>query len=421
MTARFLLLALLFSFRVTFGQSPAAENGFQEYKLPNGVKVILLENFRLPVALVGIIFDVGSFDAPPNKNGVASIVAANIVNGEMHRRLKSLGVSYGVNPMKEYTEILAQMHPRRLEEFFAVICGNISEISVENLEILKKQMIVDGKLASHQLNHILENVVCANVGAKNANIAGGIFNEKSLSSITGDDVKRFFADRYRDCRLAVVVVGAVDGDTLKKIMGTTLCKLGRRKETSANVFQNRDFRDIHIKSKYVDRGVWYFYHIPQRDSAAASEEFLLLLNWRLFDFFLKHDRLIYDYDVRDVMNRGDRLLSVCLRPRMDVPMEKLQMAYDVFVHRLCKVAVSDEYLGKIAKLGYQEEQFARSNLSEVYANVRNALLNGRAADSIWRTEKNIENLKGGRLKSLAEKILGKGLAFKITTRYKSDK
>jgi predicted Zn-dependent peptidase len=404
-----LAASFLLFFQQSFGVS-SWESGLRKCVLSNGVDVILHENFRMPVVVVGIIFHVGYFHAPISKQGVNDLVAANLIDQKSRMKLSDVGVLYEINSYGAHTEILAMMAPKHLKRFFQIISE--SSFSVKNLETLKKQMCVNNKLARYCFEDAVHNEIFSNIKYKNSNFGGAVFNEQALSAVSSADVKDFFEEHYKKCHLSVVICGAVGHKNLIKILQSTVCNLPPRRKVSHDRCLDRIPKNITIESKYAGRSVRYFYKISKED-VPLFEAFSKILNYELFRFFEKTNKIIFDYKNHNIATNGDCICGIVFYPKSDVSLSDFQRAYEIFVHRLCGQEFSEDDLEKARRYADYSRQFLLGDLYDVYRRVKNDYLNG------LNSETEIHNSK--QFNSFAEKLFRQNLTLQIITRYRPDK
>jgi predicted Zn-dependent peptidase len=162
--------------------------------LSNGVNIVLQENFRMPVVIVGVIFHTGFFHSPLHKRPITTLIAENFISDVSYMKLLDLGISYQVNVHGTYTEIVAEMNPKHLNRFLQIICEN--EFVVKDFEVQKKQLLIDGKLARDcHLNEVSSKIL-AEIHYKNYS-ANDTFNEAALATLTQKDVEKYFYQHYK--------------------------------------------------------------------------------------------------------------------------------------------------------------------------------------------------------------------------------
>ncbi|MDR1982542.1 MAG: hypothetical protein LBQ08_01960 [Holosporaceae bacterium] len=400
---------LVFS-QLSFGNSTCDyESKLKKFVLSNGIDVILYENFRMPVVIVGIIFHTGSSDTPTNKQGITKIIAENFIDEDAYTKLLDLGVSCEISVNGKYTEILATVNPQHMKSFFQIICEN--DFSIRDLDILKKQIIIDNRLIHNCFQDAISNEICANIKYKNSNI-DNIVNEKAFLSISQDDVEKYFEQFYQKCHISLIVIGAIGHKNLIKSLQSTICYLDPRRPISDDSCVNQISRFVHLENKYIGRSLHYFYKIPQEDLALA-DSFFYIFNHEVFRFFEKANQMISGYKCLDVITNGDRVQQIIFQPRFDVSLVDLQKAYEVFVDRICKQEISTDALAKIKLINDYDRQFLSGDLLGIYAKIKKDYL----GKPYTKTEIN----NSQQFNAFCEKIFKHNLILKITTQYNPDK
>ncbi len=408
------LIMLMTSQRIYCDDSFSGKK-IKEFTLRNGINVILHEDFRMPVVLVGVIFHVESVDAPIDKSGITAIIAANLINKKTHNSFIKSGISYETSAFSEYTEIFAKMNPSKIKEFFNQICSSFSDIQIENLNVYKKQMIIENKLSKYFLNSALVDNIFSNIDSKN------IFNESSLLSINSDDVISFYNDNFQTCKVSIIVVGSVDYRNLIKNLRASISNISDRKQKIITKNSDRKYRDILLESKYIRNSIRYIYSLPSCESKKLEEVFLSVLHDEVFRFFCKNHSLLLYYNKENIFSRGDSVWLFSLFPKKDISINELQKFYNVFVKKMITIPLEHKRLSRIAALKKMETQFLISNLFAVYQNIKNAYMRKLDLASIYTVSDDIEQSDPEMIRSFAGKFFHKNLVSTVITRFRSDK
>lgn len=408
-------LIILMTSEYTCCDDSFSEKKVKEFTLRNGINVILHEDFRMPIVLVGVIFHVGSVDAPIDKSGITEIVAANLINKKTHNSFIKSGISFETTAFCEYTEIFAKMNPKKIKEFFNQICFLFSDIHVENLDMYKKQMIIENKLNNCSLNNALADNIFSNIDSRN------ILNESSLLSITNDDVISFYAEKFQTCKVTIIVVGSVDYRNLIKTLRASISNISDRKQKIITKNNNRKYRDILLESKYTRNSARYIYSLPSYENKKLEEVFLSVLHDEVFRFFCKNHSLLSYYNMENVFNRGDGVWLFSLFPKKDISINELQKFYNVFIKKMITIPLEPKRLSRIAALKKMETQILFSNLFAVYQNVKNAYMRKLDLTSIYTISDDIKQSDSEMIRSFAEKFFHKDLFSTVITRFRSDK
>jgi hypothetical protein len=214
------------------------------------------------------------------------------------------------------------------------------------------------------------------------------------------------------CHISVVVSGAVGYKKLIKVLQSTVCNLLPRESVSADVCENRIFKEVYIESKYVGRSLHYFYKIPKED-LAPERAFFRIFRYELFDFLQKPGSLISHYSCDDIISNGDCIREAIFYPRADVSIADFQRFYENFTDRICRQEITPDVFEKIKTLNDYSLQFLMSDLYAVYTKIKNDHLNG--------VEEELEFNDSKQFNSFGEKILKQNFILKIVTKYRPDK
>jgi hypothetical protein len=363
----------------------------------------------MPVVIVGIIFHTGFLHTPLHQKPITTLIAKNFISNATYLKLLELGIPHWVNVHGAYTEVVAEMNPKYLNKFLQIMCEN--EFIVKNFEVLKKQLLINGKLAHNcHLNEVTDKV-STEIHYKNFNI-NNVFNEAALIALTQQDVEKYFDQYYKLCPMSIIVSGAVGYKKLIKVLQSTICNQPPRDSISTDQCVNQFSKDVCIENKYVGRTVQYFYKFSN-EKLAWEDAFFHILSHELFAFFRKSCSLVFDYDFADIISNGDGVRQIVLFPKSDVSLADLQRAYEAFVNRICEQEISADTFQKIKLFSDYSQQFLASNLWTMYAKIKNNHLNG--------VSEKMEFSESAPFNSFCEKILKQSLILKIVTKYKSDK
>jgi predicted Zn-dependent peptidase len=204
--------------------TPPATLPLVTYSLSNGLRIIVHEDHRVPLATLLIEYDVGSYDDPPGKGGLAHLTehllfrgSRNVADGEFNRRLEQVGAS-GINGMTRgettrYVETLPSnqlalalwLESDRLAFPFAKI--DAPTFAIEK-EVVKDELRDRDNRPYGGVGDIMRRALYP---------AGHPYHDMpttremlaSLDAITLDDVRAFFRAHYAPNGATIVVAGDV--------------------------------------------------------------------------------------------------------------------------------------------------------------------------------------------------------------------
>jgi zinc protease len=161
------LAVLVFS--LCEGRAHAAEAALPETKLPNGLRVVLDENHRVPVVSVTVRYAVGAGADPDDRNGLSELVARMMAQRTQHvpengfdDTFDRVGGTWGFDSNVDDTEFYARIPANALETAFWLFSDQMGFF----------KPIIDDASIAHQLQ-----IFSADRGQRVANAPMGLVNE----------------------------------------------------------------------------------------------------------------------------------------------------------------------------------------------------------------------------------------------------
>ena len=187
--------------------------------LPNGLKLMHVENRSLPVVAVGMILGAGAISDPAGSPGLAHMTAALLTEGtkcrssqEIADELESVGTYLAAGADRENVllsiETLTTHWPIALDVIVDVVRN--STFPAEEIERVRKERLAD-------LSRISDDPVSISLRASRALVYGPdtgyghslIGTEESVSALTRDQVTGHFEEHYGSLGSTLVVAGDV--------------------------------------------------------------------------------------------------------------------------------------------------------------------------------------------------------------------
>jgi predicted Zn-dependent peptidase len=212
---------------------------YQEFSLPNGLRVLVSTDHAVPVAAVSLIFDVGGRHETPGRSGFAHLFehmmfegSQNVPKGGFDKILESYGGDNNASTHEDltfyYEEVPSNAVPVALWlDSDRVGALNVSKEAVKNqIEVVKeeKRMRVDNKPYGSLLDLEMSSRTFGNW--QNAHPVIGSAEDLDASSI--DDVRAFFKAYYAPSNAIMAVVGDVDPLEVRKLVTDLFGPLPKR-------------------------------------------------------------------------------------------------------------------------------------------------------------------------------------------------
>jgi zinc protease len=196
----------------------AADIAPVKFTAPNGMTVVVLEQHFLPIVELHALIKAGSSQDPPEKAGVANLVASLLDEGTTSRSSKQLaeqidfvGGSLGAQASEDFTTASARILRKDIDLGFTLLADILQRPAFPKQEFERVRSQIHGEIAS-------DNDDPSHVAMKAFNqlvfqthpyrwpVQG---TEETLSKITLSDIQSFYAKEYLPNQVILTIVGDV--------------------------------------------------------------------------------------------------------------------------------------------------------------------------------------------------------------------
>ncbi|MEO6463648.1 MAG: pitrilysin family protein [Candidatus Eisenbacteria bacterium] len=206
-----------------------------ERQLRNGMKVLILEDDRLPLVHYRFMVRVGAADEPAEKAGVANLTLQTLRQGAgvldakaISERLDGLGADYGAVATRDYCAITAQFLAKDWMGGLELLAGIVREPTFpkEEVERQRSQVLAQVQQSRDQNAVIASEHVAALVYGEHPYARPVLGDAGSLQSITRDDIVRFHQAYFRSNLCLLVVAGDVVPDQVVAAVEARFADMG---------------------------------------------------------------------------------------------------------------------------------------------------------------------------------------------------
>ncbi len=198
---------------------------------------VVVQRSATPQIVTKLLFETGSVDDPPGKEGLAELSARMIVNAgsqaltldEISKRLYPIAGDFGARVDREMTVFTGSIHKDNLDQFVAIALeqllapGYREEDFKRNLETAKSGLLVD--LRANNDEELGKERLQANVFAGSGYAHPTAGTVAGLDAITLEDVKQFVAQHYTSGGLTLAVSGDISEPQLNGLRGILALRL----------------------------------------------------------------------------------------------------------------------------------------------------------------------------------------------------
>ncbi len=193
----------------------------QSFQMPNGLKVLVVENNKLPRVSVQLLID-----NPPisegAKAGVASLMGSLLGNGsttiskdDYNEEIDYLGARISFGPQSASANSLSKYFPRILE----LMADGISNPNFTQQEFDKEKAKLLTALKAQEKDVSAIHGRLQNALAYGADHPYGEFlTEESVGNVSLEDIREFYIDYFVPSNAYLVVIGDIDFESAKELV-----------------------------------------------------------------------------------------------------------------------------------------------------------------------------------------------------------
>jgi len=191
------------------------------YKLPNGLKVVISEDHSVPVATVGVYYNIGFRIEPKDRTGFAHLFehmmfqgSANLGKNEFFKLVQGMGGMLNGSTRFDYTNYYEAFPSNALETMLWAEADRMRSLAITEANLTNQKGVVTNEVKVNVLNRPyggfpwLDVPQYANQNWYNAhNFYGDL---EQIEAATLDEVRAFFDAYYAPNNAALVVVGDIN-------------------------------------------------------------------------------------------------------------------------------------------------------------------------------------------------------------------
>lgn len=338
---------------------------FERFILSNGLRVLVHEDHSTPMAVVNIMYDVGSKDEDPGKTGFAHLFEHLMFGGSKHiddfeTPLQMAGGENNAYTSSDVTNYYIQLPAENLETAFWLESDRMLSLafSEKSLEVQRKVVIEEFK--EHYINKPYGDVwFKMREMAYKAHPYRWMTIGRELSHIEDarlEDVRNFFFKHYRPINAILVVGGHVKTEQVRRLAEKWFGDIPsgekyvrripeepkqneeRRMEVKAGVPLDALYKCWHMSSR-LDDGYYVADLITEVLGGGGSS--------RLYQALVKEKKLFSHIECYHFGTVDKGLVTFEGKLVKGVPMQKAEKAVNEELEKLKQNGISDKELTKV--------------------------------------------------------------------------
>ena len=363
----------------------SADDHIHEFKLANGLKVVVQEDHRSPVVVAQVWYRAGSMDEYNGTTGVAHVLehmmfkgTKKVPAGQFSRIVAAAGGKENAFTSRDYTVYFQQLEKSRLE-----LSMKLEADRMQNLQLTDEEFAKEIKVVMEERRWRTDDKPQAVVGEQYMSTAFqvhpygrpviGWMND--IENMTGEDARNWYRTWYAPNNATLVVVGDVDPKKVyalaNKYYGVLKAhKLPARKTQvePPQIGERRIVVKAPAKFPYLLMG----YTAPTLKDPADWEPYALEILAGVLDGnaasrlnrnLVRRDRLAVEVSAGyDMINRGPSQFEFDATPSEGTKVEDLELAIRSEIETLKQDGITEEELQRVKAQVIASDVYKRDSM-----------------------------------------------------------
>lgn len=369
---------------------------FEEFTLGNGLQVIVHEDPTVQIAVLNILYNVGSRNEHPDKTGFAHLFehlmfggSGNIPNYD--EPLQKVGGENNAFTNTDITNYYLTVPAANIETGFWLESDRMLSLSFDPqvLEVQRKVVIEEFKqrylnqpygdvwLRLRPLSYLVHPYQWATIGKEISHI----------ENATMDDVRDFFFNHYVPNNAILVVAGNVTVDQVKHLSEKWFGSIPGKQRVNGSLPEEPKQtlrRFLEVEAAVPASAFYKAYHMPGRFHKDYYAVDLLCdilsrgQSSRLYQKLVKEKEIFTSISAFVTGTIDPGLLVISGRVRNDIKLEDAEAEVNAIVDELVKDGATAEELEKVKNQAYSTLEFGEVEVMNRAMNLAFAKLSGNA-------------------------------------------
>ncbi|GHN00681.1 peptidase M16 [Cytophagales bacterium WSM2-2] len=395
---------------------------FSEFTLDNGLRVIVHEDRSVQIAVMNILYDVGSRDENPDKTGFAHLFEHLMFGGSKNipsydEPLQLVGGENNAFTNTDITNYYLTVPASNLETGFWLESDRMLSLSFDPkvLEVQRKVVIEEFKqrylnqpygdvwLKLRPLAYTTHPYLWATIGKEISHI----------ENATMDDVRDFFFTHYVPNNAVLVVAGNVTVEQVRKLSEKWFGPIpaGKKRERKLSMEPRQlGKRLLNVEAKVPANALYKTYHMPGRfhkdyyASDLLSDVLSRGHSSRLYQSLVQEKEIFTSVSSFVMGTIDPGLIVVNGRVKDGIKLEDAEREVDIVLQSVIKNGVEKEELQKVKNQSTASIEFGEVEVMNRAMNLAFASLSGDA-DLVNKEIGEIEKVSTADIHRVASEIL----------------
>ena len=412
----------------------AAASPVSQFKLANGLTLIVKPDRRAPTAVHMLWVRVGSIDEVDGKSGVAHVLehmmfkgTDKLAPGEFSRRVAQVGGRENAFTSMDYTGYYQQVPANRLADVMALEADRFAHNRYSDEEFAKELAVVKEERRMRTDDNpraVLgeqQRAVTFIASPYRRPVIGWMGD---LDALTAHDAREFYKTWYTPANAAVVVVGDVDPQAVLALARKTYGKVPARalpaRKAQPEPLQ-KGARRLLVNAPAEQAVLSMAFKVPQMDSLQASpsndDALALTVLAAVLDGYsgARLDRALTQGPARvadsagasnGLFGRGPQLFMLSGVPSAGKTPEQVEAALRAEVARVAKDGVSEAELARVKTQWVASEVYKRDLVMGQAQELGSLWIQGLPMDADVRLMQRLRTVTAAQVQAVAAKYFG---------------
>lgn len=338
---------------------------FEKFTLSNGLRVIVHQDISTPMAVVNVMYDVGSRDETPDKTGFAHLFEHLMFGGSVHipnydEPLQMAGGDNNAYTTNDLTNYYIQLPAENLETAFWLESDRMLSLAFSEKSLDVQRKVVCEEFKEHYIAKPYGDVMHKlRALAYTRHPYRWMTIGKELSHIENaklEDVKNFFFKYYRPVNAILVVAGNVTTDKVKALAEKWFGDIPSGEKYRRNIPQEpaqKEERKLEVKTNVPLDALYKGWHIyPRLDRKYYISDLLTDIlsgggSSRLYQSLVKEKQLFSNIECYHFGNTDAGLLHIDGKLVKGTKMEDAEKALEAELEKMKNELVPEAELQKV--------------------------------------------------------------------------
>jgi zinc protease len=395
---------------------------FKEFTIANGLRVIVHEDPTVQIAVLNILYDVGSRDEKPDKTGFAHLFEHLMFGGSINissydEPLQKVGGENNAFTNTDITNYYLTVPATNLETGFWLESDRMLSLSFDPQVLEVQQKVVVEEFKQRYLNQPYGDVwlklrpLCYQAHPYQWATIGKEISH--IENATMDDVRNFFFQYYVPANAILVVAGNVSVDQVRALTEKWFGSIPSPKAPERRLPEEQKQkvkRTLKIEADVPASALYKAYHMPgrfEKDYFAVdlmSDVLARGHSSRLYQKLVKEKEVFTSISSFTMGSIDPGLLVINGRVKDGIDLQDAEQEIDVLVEEIVSKQVTDAELEKVKNQAYSTLEFGEVEVMNRAMNLAFSKLSG-ATNYINEEKEQIESVTLPDIQSAAKKVL----------------